>query len=640
MVFRRLLFILLALLMIFPLVALGSGSESEYEEAIGIGEIIGYYDGLYYETVPKLSEVIDKYEMYFSNKDSLHRNYFVDSYYEGFEKSYKSDIDSGELENIETIEYADILGLILGEIHGNKDYHNNEKYNSRNALPEDNAIISNYNLNNLNSQDRISFLRAFKQAFETGYREGYFRANFSPIKTSYEDGLLHGEYFGSILGQMNGIKAYFGNLGKNFKRNIPNDEMIESTYLLDKDKQEYRDAFIEGFKKAYEESYNNSYSSIKVEENIKLYKLGYSSGREAGIIQGKSYATIDFYKGLENNWRRHYPLYSDLIIGYNLFLQDISYRDSFKIGFIEGLYMGYTDEYERLYSQTYINNTITKEIPISGGVINISDMSFSVKVEEGTFYNPVVIKVENLSSDIYNSEDLVKASNIYRVNISNSLNLSNDKKYIELNFEYYGGDNGGIYKLVEDKWYYIPSKVEEGFIKAYVKPESIKDNKNTYGVFIDREYNLLLDIRNHWAKEEVITYQKRNIIKGYSDRNFRPDSEITKGEFFIILSKIYHILGSASEEWSHTGEYEIGHALVNDYIEALEDKEINAPVTYREVETIMRRLLNSENFHWHSIAEKILYEKQYKSKSFYSKDNYMTRAEAVYMLYIINERRF
>lgn len=637
MIHRKFLFLFLVLTIICPLTVIGIEIEDGYEQTWRIGEIIGYYDGLLYDYIPKYSEVLNKYKVYFSNEDTKHSDYFIDGYFQGFEKSYKKNIDNNEPDKVEYVQYADILGLTLGEIYGNRDYYSGKKYDSRHAIPRDKDIIKNYKLNNLSPQDRSSFLKTFKEAFEKGYREGYLIANFDSIRTSYEAGLSHGDYFGKLLGEMNGVKDYFRGLDRNYKRNMPTDKEIENTYFLNKDGQEYKEAFIEAFKNAYEASYNKSYSSMKTEENIKPYELGYNTGKESGRIQGRSFATIDFYNGLDNNWRKYYPSSSEIIREYNLLLQDVSYKDIFIIGFIEGLYEGYTEEYERLYTQYYINSTTTEVISISGGILNSPDMSLSVKVEEGTYYNPVIIKIDRLFSNSYDSKDLIKASNTYRISIANSSNISNDDKSIELSFEYYGGDNGGIYKLVDNKWLYIPSKIEEGSIKAFVKPGSIKDTGSTYGVFVDRDYNLLFDIRSHWAKEEIITYQKRNIVKGYSDRTFRPDNEITKREFFAILSKVYNWPGSNLEAEPYIDTMRF--ALEMGYIESLTDKEINTPLTYREVEIIMRKVLNSENFHWYNIAAKMLYEKQYKCNSFYSKDNNITRAEAIYMLYIMNEWR-
>lgn len=635
MIYKRSLLILLTLLLICPLTVLGDELEEEYERTREIGELIGYYDGLYYDYFPTYSEVLNKYNAYSGNKSTKHRDYFVEGYYEGFRQSYQESMNKKEAERLKlnSSEYGNLLGLLLGEIYGNMDYYKGDKYNPRSAIPSNNDIVKKFSLDRLNNQERNSFVTSFKEAFEVAYIEEYLRLMFSSLESFYEEGLAHGEYFGSLRGEADGVRDFLHGLSKNYTRNMPTDREIVNTYSLNRDEQEYKEAFLAGFKKAYEESYNASFTRIKTDANTKSYQQGYDNGMEYGKDQGKSYAILDFYKGLDNNWKRHYPSSSDLFRQYNLLLQDAGYRDGFKNGFILGLYEGYTEEYERQYSQFYVNSTSTELIPISGGLLNTLDSSLSIKVDEGTYYNPVVIRVDTLSYNDYDSKDLIRASNLYKISLNNSSNVCNDEKYIELSFEYYGEDNGGIYKLVEGKWLYLSSKVEEGTIKASIKPNSIRDEGSIYGVFVDKNYRLLYDIRSHWAKEEIITYQKRNIVNGYSDRSFRPDKEITRGEFLTILSRVYNWPVSSWEDI-------MAYGLEKGYVEGLKDKDIKAPVSYREAELIMRRVLNSENFHWYNVAAKMLYEKEYKCKSYYSMDKNMTRAEAIYMLYIMNEWRY
>ena len=630
------LVILLILLLIFPQMVFGSSIEKEYEQIKEIGEMIGYNHGLVYDHIPNINEVISIYEMYFSNKDSVYRNHFIEGYYEGFEKSYKKDKSNNTSAVVESVEYADVLGQTLGDIYGIRDCKDGKKYNPKSELPSDSILIANYNLQKLTNQDRISFLKTFKESFEKGYREGYINANFSSMQTSYEYGIANGEYFGSLLGEMNGIKDYLNGLSNNFKRNMPADKKIEADYSLDNVDKNFRDGFIAGFVEAYEESYNKYYYSAKNEDDSKSYENGYANGKSSGLKLGQFFASEDFNSNMESNWKKHYPLTSEIIRDYNLFLQNTAYRNSFISGFIEGLYEGYNDEYEKLYSQFIANKSVIGTIPISGGEIKSADNVFTLKVDSGTYYNPITVKLEVMVDN--SSNGLIKASEIYKVNIINKTNEINDEKYIELAFEYYGGSNGGIYKKVGDSWYYIPSIIENGYIRALVKPNSIKENGSIYRVYVDNNYKVLLDTRSHWAKDEIITFQRRGIVSGYNDRTFKPDKEITKGEFFVILNRVYKWFGLDSHKSST--EDVMKYALKKGYIEDSYSTKINSPITYSEVETIMRKILNTENFHWYNVSAKMLYEKQYKCKSYYSKDNNLTRAEAIYMLYIINEWRY
>ena len=75
------------------------------------------------------------------------------------------------------------------------------------------------------------------------------------------------------------------------------------------------------------------------------------------------------------------------------------------------------------------------------------------------------------------------------------------------------------------------------------------------------------------------------------------------------------------------------------YISGYPDKtfRVNKPITYKEVENIMKRITDTEKFYWSNYSSKMLYEKNYRSKSISNKNNKITRAEVVYMLYTLNE---
>jgi len=354
----------------------------------------------------------------------------------------------------------------------------------------------------------------------------------------------------------------------------------------------------------------------KEDENIENYHQGYKAGIDAGITKGGVYATEDFYFQNPNNWRFHYPEYLDLIFDYNLLLEDENYRIGFLDGYLEGFSKGYRDMYYKLHYDSISSETKLEIVPISGGEVKSYDGSFTIKIQQGTYLSPVIITLKTISDNYVPNIKLDKASNIYNINIlSKSWNKDNNKK-IEIRFEYYGKYNGGIYKLVDNKWIYIPSTVENGYIRAELKPSLLTDY-NIFCVFVDEEYIPLYDVRNHWAKDEIIAFQRNGIISGYPNRTFKPDKQITLGEFFSILMKINSV-----------NQY-----IVREYSDNYNDK--NQKVSYRDLEIIMKKVLNMDNFNWKDVSIKLLYEKQHKDRSSDSMDNYVTRAEVIYMLYLL-----
>ncbi|MCF6465633.1 S-layer homology domain-containing protein [Clostridium sp. Cult2] len=659
----KLLSFVIVLILIFNINSKVSAyiGEEEYKEAEELGEKLGYYDGLikgfenssksskitYYEAKPSIEEITIKYKDYLKEQNNIFDNYFLSGYYTGFEKGYnETSIGDGFIVKTDArtkyTDYAIILGLLTGEIYGYRDFYANKNANISKALPSDKVLTKMFNLDRLNYQDRYSFLNIFKGKFKEGYQEGYGIANFEPMKISYEEGITHGEYFGNILGRTSGSKDYFDNKTRDYKRHIPSNTNIIREYSLNKDGDEYREGFLIGFRRAYEESYNENFRTMNVDEHRRSYEKGYEKGKVAGKIKGEIKAKGDFYLKLDNNWKRYYPTQSGLIREYSLTTESERYRDGFFSGYIEGFAQGYGLTIQQLSEDIIVKKSIVKEVPISGGEVNSLDNISTLNIDKGTYYNPVIVTIDMLPDNYYSiDEGFIKASGNYSINILNKSNETDNKKDIELKFEYYGKDNGGIYKLVNDKWLYISSYIEDGYIKALIKPNSFKEQDNVYCVLVDKNTKVLLDIRNHWARDEITAYQRREIISGYSNNKFMPDNKILKGEFLSILSKVYN-WELSYDKGNVNYEKIINYAANKGYINNALDNpfRFKEGITYKEAEAIMRKVTGSENYHWYNFSSKILYEKLYKSKSYNSMNNYLSRAEAVYMLYVLNEWRY
>ncbi|HSH36079.1 S-layer homology domain-containing protein, partial [Schnuerera sp.] len=557
----------------------------------------------YNEARLSIKEIIKKYEDYLDNQNDIYRNSFISGYLKGFEKGYNEGVSAGSSTNKADVktkytDYADSLGLLLGEIYGHKDFYANKSANINRSLPSNKALTGMFNLDKLSYQDRYAFLNTFKGKFREGYQEGYGKANFKPMEISYEEGVAQGEYFGNILGRTSGTKDYFENKTRDYMRNIPSNGTIIREYSLNKDGKKYREGFLIGFRRAYEESYNESFRTMNVDEHRRSYEEGYEEGLSAGLDKGEIEATEDYYLKLENNWKRYFPTKSCLIREYSLSIESKNYRNGFFSGYLDGLAQGYGDKYRELSQETIEKKSKVEEVPISGGEVESFDNTFFLKIEKGTYYNPVIVKLDVLPDEFYSlDEGFIKVSDYYKINVTNKSYAKDNEKDIELIFEYYGKNNGGIYKLVNDKWLYIPSYIEDGYIKAFVTPNSFKGKANVYSVLIDKNSKHLLDIRDHWAKDEITAYQRRGIVSGYSDNTFRPDEKISKGDFLIILSKVYNWEIPNKDK---TTDYEetISYAIDKGYISNI--YKANEKVTYREMETIMRKVTGYENFHWYN----------------------------------------
>jgi hypothetical protein len=60
------------------------------------------------------------------------------------------------------------------------------------------------------------------------------------------------------------------------------------------------------------------------------------------------------------------------------------------------------------------------------------------------------------------------------------------------------------------------------------------------------------DVSKHWAKESIDWAVEKDMIKGYSDGTFRPDTKVTEAEFLTMLLRLYDskIEGEKQTHWA------------------------------------------------------------------------------------------
>lgn len=571
-------------------------------------------------------------------------NDFKDGFYHGFEDGIE------EADNQEKVDYAVKLGKTLGSIYGARDFQNNEKSDWEDAIPSDREIRRMYDLNMHDADYRDAFIDAFEIAFMEGYINSYEKAQFGPAKITQEQGLTDGQALGTLMGAAYGAKDYYEGEDIDYTRNLPSDRVITAEYLLNNDLDEYKDGFLSGFIRAYEEAYNKAYRESNKNDTLRNEGSAYPDGKTIGNNAGQMQATQDFMSRLPNDWRRSLPTDRFITSEFNLTYQSSDYREAFISGYYDGFSEGYNSRYKELSQGAGMEKLVSEIVPISGGSITSLDNVFNITIEPGTYYHNVNLSV-NTTYDVSNhfGGTLIKASDSYTVNILNTSGNLDNEKLIAISFEYYGDKlKGGIYKLVDGIWTYIPTVIENGTMTAYVKPSSLKAVGNTYSAFMDNKATIFPDSRGHWASTEISTYVRRGVINGYSDMTFKPDRNISRAEFLTLLSRVYKwslplytTNTSQFRDYNIFGNFNntISYALSNNYIMGYGDGTFkpNDPISYKEIEIIMNRVLGTNTFKWSHIAYDILYNKKYRPRSFDNMNNKITRAEVVYMLYTTTE---
>ena len=585
----------------------------------------------------------------------------ISSYIKGYEDGYNSvinenkDKDDKEKKE-EKINYAESLGKTLGELYGYRDYYDGKKSNWTKAIPGDKKLREMYNLDMETSLYRTAFLKIFKENFELGYNVGYEKANLKPIKISYEQGISDGEKFGESLGSIYGAKDCLEGRIMNHNRDLPSDTTIRREYSLNYDVNEYAEGFLIGFKRAYEKSYNESYRKAN-EDFSEIPDLnGYESGIIIGQMKGEYAAILDMTMGITNSWTRHKVGDGFIIREYGLSFQSDNYSRAFINGYWDGFMKSYNENYKKLQLDKNKVKTHTEKITIDGKE-NIGipeDDKFLVDIEPGTYYNDVIITIDSIPNTYINpnSSRHTQASGIYGLKILNLAGTFDKDKKVTIKLKSYGNsEKYGIYKYHYNNWVYIPSEQDGDYLIADINLNNINDLGNIYAVRVDNKLPIFYDSRGHWARDEINTYVKREIIYGYPDGSFRPNKEITRREFLTMLSRLYDWYPPYDssnikrfKDYNEFGyaEKAISYATYYNIVNGYSDGTFRPhdPISYKEVEIIMARILNNKSFNWDYYANKMMYENGIRSKSKNSKNNKITRAEFVFMLHRLNEWQY
>ncbi|WP_422487181.1 S-layer homology domain-containing protein [Gudongella sp. DL1XJH-153] len=499
--------------------------------------------------------------------------------------------------------------------------------------------------------DEISTLNGEAYAdFEEGFIKGYEAAMGGLADVDYAEEL------GKRLGETYALTDYYEDNDFDWEDALPSDRTISRMFDLDKMDESYEDQFIIEFIAGFKEGYENAYERALFEPSRISMSQGLDNGKASGAALGNSFAERDYLLQNSMNYERNLPRDSEIIDRYRLDLGTNEYEDAFIEGFKEAYEINYNQMFRRLNQQRSIDSLESIIVPAVGDTVTV-DNAVGISVEPGTFYMPVYVSINQQNTGYFRFGSYVRASEIYSIRLDNPANTLDDEKKITIAFPYYGDKyKAGIYKLVNEKWYYIPSTVEDGAITAKVLPSTMSNREGVYAVFMDENIRILTDVRDHWANPEIETMVRRNIIMGYPgntllDATFRPSQSITRAEFLILLSRIenwtlpnYIVNATHFKDYAQFSSYDriISYGLSKGYVIGYADGTFRpySPISYYEVELIMGRVMNSYGFRWNTIATQMMYEKAYRSPGLDNINNKITRAEVAFMLYVLNQWRY
>ncbi|MDR9786763.1 MAG: S-layer homology domain-containing protein [Peptococcaceae bacterium MAG4] len=111
----------------------------------------------------------------------------------------------------------------------------------------------------------------------------------------------------------------------------------------------------------------------------------------------------------------------------------------------------------------------------------------------------------------------------------------------------------------------------------------------------------LTDIENHWAKEQIKTWEEKGLVKGYEDGTFRPDNNVSRAEFMALVNRAFNYQEKAEIDYKDVKEDAwyadvIKIAKAAGYISGYEDGTMrpNNPISRQEAAIIIMKILGLE----------------------------------------------
>ncbi|GIP34961.1 S-layer homology domain-containing protein [Paenibacillus sp. J2TS4] len=106
------------------------------------------------------------------------------------------------------------------------------------------------------------------------------------------------------------------------------------------------------------------------------------------------------------------------------------------------------------------------------------------------------------------------------------------------------------------------------------------------------------DVEGHWAGKQITEWMNQGYIDGYADGSFKPEQEITRGEFMALVNRSFHFRDKASISFSDISPLdwvhgEVSKAVYAGYATGYDDNTIrpDTPISRQEAAVIIERIL-------------------------------------------------
>ncbi len=241
--------------------------------------------------------------------------------------------------------------------------------------------------------------------------------------------------------------------------------------------------------------------------------------------------------------------------------------------------------------------------PGSGGTLSLGtrvNLSIPSGAIQGTA--PVKVKITRISSPPAAPSGFMILGNVFEMSVNGS-NSYDFNEPVTLTFKF---DPNLVPTGIIPAVYYFDTSSEQwinigGTVSGNIISVAV-DHFTQYAVFINESASQpeleepgLTDIDGHWAEAAIRELVDMEVIKGYADGTFKPDQNITRAEFTVVLVKALNISSSTPKTFddisTHWGRDYIAIAAGNGIINGYNSKTFgpNDPINREQMAVIIAK---------------------------------------------------
>jgi hypothetical protein len=170
----------------------------------------------------------------------------------------------------------------------------------------------------------------------------------------------------------------------------------------------------------------------------------------------------------------------------------------------------------------------------SGGAVKSADGMISVTVPVNALSGNATLKVEEVADTAKPPlGSFMSGGKVYEITLSEGSIKSGSSVNLTFDYTLSGANEEQVnaYYWSGSKWVCLGGRVLNGKLEVNV------NHFTKFAVMADTSLPVLNDVKSHWAYNDIKRLVGMKVASGYPGNSYKPDSNITRAEFAVLLAK-------------------------------------------------------------------------------------------------------